>query len=110
MDGNGGRNFQGEQHTRLGRGGQVGHIGVPDCLAMAQAADRHAVFDDVGNDINLRHPVCDPSAVLLVRRMIQLAEQERLHHFLHGWLMLHVPLSLALLLLGCIHAFMALRY
>jgi hypothetical protein len=33
-----------------------------------------------------------------------------MHHLLHGWLMLHVPLSLALLLLGCIHAFMALRY
>jgi hypothetical protein len=25
-------------------------------------------------------------------------------------LMLHIPLSFALLLLGCVHAFMALRY
>jgi hypothetical protein len=40
----------------------------------------------------------------------QLRRQTLMHHFLHGWLMLHVPLSLALLLLGCIHAFMALRY
>jgi hypothetical protein len=40
----------------------------------------------------------------------QLRRQTRLHHWLHGWLMLHVPLSFALLLLGCVHAFMALRY
>ncbi|HTV59651.1 MAG TPA: cytochrome b/b6 domain-containing protein [Verrucomicrobiae bacterium] len=40
----------------------------------------------------------------------QLRRQSRLHHMLHDWLLLHVPLSLALLLLGAIHAVMALRY
>lgn len=40
----------------------------------------------------------------------QLRLQVRLHHWLHGWLMLHIPLSFALLLLGCVHAIMALRY
>jgi hypothetical protein len=40
----------------------------------------------------------------------QLRRQMVFHHWLHGWLMLHVPLSLALLLLGCAHAIMALRY
>ncbi len=40
----------------------------------------------------------------------QLRRQIRYHHWLHGWLMLHVPLSLALLLLGCAHAIIALRY
>jgi hypothetical protein len=40
----------------------------------------------------------------------QLRRQSRMHHWLHGWLLLHIPLSLALLLLGCIHAVMALRY
>ena len=40
----------------------------------------------------------------------QLTRQERLHHWLHGWLLLHIPLSLALILLGAIHAIMALRY
>src|SRR5262249_914684 len=40
----------------------------------------------------------------------QLSRQERLHHWLHGWLLLHIPLSLALIVLGAIHAFMALRY
>jgi len=40
----------------------------------------------------------------------QLTRQERLHHWLHGWLLLHIPLSLALILLGAIHAVVALRY
>ncbi|HKW34021.1 MAG TPA: hypothetical protein VJN92_13510 [Candidatus Acidoferrum sp.] len=40
----------------------------------------------------------------------QLARQEQLHRWLHGWLLLHIPLSLALILLGAIHAVMALRY
>jgi hypothetical protein len=40
----------------------------------------------------------------------QLLRQERLHRWLHGWLLLHIPLSLALVLLGAMHAVMALRY
>jgi hypothetical protein len=51
------------------------------------------------------------------KRLEQICEEERqlrrqslLHHWLHGWLMLHIPLSFALLLLGCVHAIMALRY
>lgn len=40
----------------------------------------------------------------------QLCRQERLHHWLHDWLLLHIPLSLALILLGGVHAVMALRY
>jgi hypothetical protein len=40
----------------------------------------------------------------------QLTMQARLHLWLHGWLLLHVPLSLALILLGAVHAVMALRY
>jgi hypothetical protein len=40
----------------------------------------------------------------------QLTRQERLHRWLHGWLLLHIPLSLALILLGAVHAVMALRY
>jgi len=39
----------------------------------------------------------------------QLRRQERLHRWLHGWLLLHIPLSLALILLGAVHAVMALR-
>ena len=40
----------------------------------------------------------------------QLRRESRIHHWLHGWLMLHIPLSFALLVLGCVHAITALRY
>jgi hypothetical protein len=40
----------------------------------------------------------------------QLARQEQLHHWLHGWLLVHIPFSVALILLGAVHAVMALRY
>ncbi len=40
----------------------------------------------------------------------QLALQERLHRWLHGWLLVHIPLSLALIFLGTLHAVMALRF
>lgn len=46
--------------------------------------------------------ICDESR--------QFVRQERLHHWLHGWLLVHIPLSLALIILGAVHAVMALRY
>jgi hypothetical protein len=39
-----------------------------------------------------------------------LPEQERLHHWLHGWLLLHIPLSVVLLILGVAHAVASLYY
>jgi len=58
-------------------------------------AAAHATVDDLEG-------ICDEAR--------QLMRQERLHHWLHGWLLLHIPLSLALILLGAVHAVMALRY
>jgi hypothetical protein len=40
----------------------------------------------------------------------QLVRQERLHRWLHGWLLVHIPLSLALMVLGAVHAVMAMRF
>ena len=40
----------------------------------------------------------------------QLLQQQRMHRWLHGWLLLHIPLSLVLILLGAVHAVMALRW
>jgi hypothetical protein len=55
----------------------------------------HTAIDDLEN-------ICEEER--------QLTLQSRLHVWLHGWLLLHIPLSLALILLGAVHAFMALRY
>jgi hypothetical protein len=55
----------------------------------------HGTLDDLAD-------ICDEAR--------QLRKQERLHRWLHGWLLLHIPLSLALILLGAVHAVMALRW
>jgi hypothetical protein len=40
----------------------------------------------------------------------QLDRQRTLHAVLHTWLFIHIPLSIAVILLGFVHAFGALRY
>jgi hypothetical protein len=40
----------------------------------------------------------------------QLRRQQRMHAVLHGWLLAHIPLSFALLVLAIIHIVTALRY
>jgi hypothetical protein len=45
-----------------------------------------------------------------VEQRRDLTRQLRLHRLLHGWLLLHVPLSAVLFVLIVVHAVMALRY
>ncbi len=40
----------------------------------------------------------------------QLLRQERMHGLLHGWLVIHVPLSFALMALAVVHIIMAMRF
>ena len=40
----------------------------------------------------------------------ELERQRRLHKILHGWLLFHIPASYALILLGAVHAIVALRF
>ena len=77
-------------------------LGDPERAKSAFAALRrvmppvaHPALDDLQD-------ICDETR--------QLMKQELLHRWLHGWLLIHIPLSLALILLGAIHAVMALRY
>lgn len=55
----------------------------------------HAVLEDLDS-------ICEEER--------QLSRQRKLYHFLHGWLLVHVPLSIALLVLGGIHAIVAVQY
>ena len=78
------------------------HLGDPVSASSAFAGLRtllpaaaHATLDDLED-------ICGEAR--------QLARQEQLHHWLHGWLLVHIPLSLAVILLGAVHAVMALRY
>ena len=40
----------------------------------------------------------------------QLGEQERIHRWLHNWLYVHLPLSLALVILMFVHVWVALKF
>jgi hypothetical protein len=55
----------------------------------------HSSIDDLEN-------ICDEKR--------QLDKQNRLHKLLHGWLLVHIPLSYALLVLGAWHAVVAVRF
>lgn len=55
------------------------------------------------------HEVLDDLQSICEERR-QLAEQQRLHHWLHGWLFVHVPLSMGFLALTVVHAVWSLRY
>jgi hypothetical protein len=58
-------------------------------------ARAHATIDDLQD-------ICEEAR--------QLQKQQRLHHWLHLWLLVHIPISLALIVLGAVHAVMALKY
>ncbi len=77
---------------------------------LASGPERAALFDVLRTVVApAGHEVVDELRAICDERR-QLARQKRLHHWLHGWLLVHVPLSLALLLLGAVHAVVSLRY
>jgi hypothetical protein len=66
-----------------------------EALRRLLAEPVHEVLDDLEN-------ICEEEQ--------QLTRQIRIYRWLHAWLLVHVPLSIALLVLGGVHAVMALRY
>jgi hypothetical protein len=68
---------------------------VFESLRRLLVAPVHSVLDDLESICEEEH---------------QLSRQIRIYQWLHGWLLVHVPLSIALLVLGGVHAVMALRY
>ena len=68
---------------------------VFESLRRITVASVHPVLNDLEN-------ICEEE--------YQLSRQVRIYRWLHAWLLVHVPLSIALLALGAVHAVMALRY
>ncbi|HYL37570.1 MAG TPA: hypothetical protein VEV17_16770 [Bryobacteraceae bacterium] len=68
---------------------------VFESLHRLLAAPMRDVLDDLKN-------ICEEEQ--------QMSRQIRIYRWLHSWLLVHVPLSIALLVLGGVHAVMALRY
>ena len=67
-------------------------------------------FDDIRRALPpaMRQSLNDLESICTER--CQLEHQRRLHHWLHFWLMVHVPLSYALTVLASVHIVGALRY
>ncbi len=78
--------------------------------ALGDAAQAHSAFAQLRTLVpaSLHTTIEDLEGICEEER--QLTLQSHLHRWLHGWLLLHIPLSLALILLGAIHAVMALRF
>lgn len=78
--------------------------------ALADPATATLKFDTVRALVPplFQGPIADLENICEEER--QLMRQSRMHAVLHGWLLVHVPLSIALLLMAFVHIFVALRY
>ena len=78
--------------------------------AIAERSNSTAMFDNLKTLLpEAIHPlVADLESICEEKR--ELDRQIVLHRILHGWLLIHLPLSFALLLMGAVHAVIALRY
>jgi hypothetical protein len=77
---------------------------------LAEPARADAIFQD----LRLRvapgaHPAVDVIKGIVEQRR-QLERQQRLNFWLHNWLVIHLPLSVALIVLMFVHVFVALKY
>ena len=95
--------FRGEIQPFLAQSGSHGHFLADRNRAQAMfrqlrtllPPNLHSTADDLEN-------ICEEKR--------EIDQQARYHRVLHGWLLVHIPASYALLILGAVHAVMALRY
>jgi hypothetical protein len=79
-------------------------------VLMARDMDAMLAVEDLRTRIDPSlHPALTVLAKLCSEHRAQL-HQVRLHRWLHGWLLLHIPMSMALLVLMVVHAVTALYY
>jgi len=77
---------------------------------LADSTQAVMFFDDLRPRLGPSlHPVASDLADICDEAR-QMVRQSRLHLWLHGWLWIHVPLSMALIVLMFVHAIMALYY
>ncbi len=83
---------------------------APSDSAMANVRRIPLLFEQKRNLLpEALHPALkDLEQICNERR--QLILQKRIHHWLHGWLFVHIPISMALLALAVVHVFLAIKY
>jgi hypothetical protein len=77
---------------------------------LSDAVKAKPFFDALRRQLpdSVHEQICDLESICEEER--QLTAQKRKYLLLHGWLLVHVPLSITLLVLGAIHAFVAIHY
>jgi hypothetical protein len=95
--------FRREMQPYISEGGSRG-------MALADRNQAQAMFQQLRVLLppNL-HPAIDDLENICEEKR-ELDQQSQYHRILHGWLLVHIPASYALMLLGAVHAVMALRY
>lgn len=95
--------FRREMQPYVAHGGSQG-------MALADRNRSQSMFQQLRLPLppNL-HPAIDDLENICEEKR-ELDQQAHYHRILHGWLLVHIPASYALLLLGAVHAVMALRY
>jgi hypothetical protein len=82
----------------------------PAAVALASEQRSEAVFETLRRTLPpALHPALGDIENICEEER-QLIQQRRMYHWLHVWLLVHVPLSIVLLVLGGLHAIIALRY
>ena len=78
--------------------------------ALGNPYRRQALFAELKTMLEPElHPVAEDLEAICDQRA-QLNVQRRLHHWLHGWLLVHVPLSWLVVVLTAVHAAVSLWY
>jgi hypothetical protein len=77
---------------------------------LRSASQAAVLFDDLRNSVPPSVQGTVDTLEELCERRRQLEQQARLHFWLHSWLLVHLPLSAALLVLMFVHALFALKY
>jgi len=95
--------FRSQMQPYIAHGGSQG-------LALADRRNSQGMFQQLRLLLppNLHSSVDDLESICEEKR--QLDQQTLYHRILHTWLLVHIPASYAVLLLGAVHAVMALRY
>ena len=83
---------------------------IPPHTRLLTTREAGIAFDQIGATLPAAYRPTLVELARIVEERRQLGQQKRFHHLLHGWLLVHVPLSYALILLAAWHAVIALRY
>jgi hypothetical protein len=77
---------------------------------LGQTQRAAAIFEELRTRLNPAAHEAVATLESLCEQRRQLDLQARLHFWLHNWLCVHLPLSVALIVLMFVHAFVAIRY